>query len=140
MTNTCAPRMPLSFLMYVIGANHILLVNPPGRDAKMWPPDLAAATLADACDLLLLHAAQGLMEAGELAGLPMPGSPSLLGMAQGMPSVIHISVVGVEGQDVEAQQLISMSFDQARRLWKVGAIPPGAHAASGSLHRGADVC
>ena len=62
--------------------------------------------------------------ARELAGLPMPGSPSMPGPAQGMPSVIHLSVVGVEGQDVEAQQLVCMSFDQARRLWKVGSVAP----------------
>ena len=69
-----------------------------------------------------------MMEARGLA-LPMPGSPSMLGLAhQGMPSVIHLSVVGVEGQDVEAQQLICMSFDQARRLWKVGTGAPCAYS------------
>ena len=66
------------------------------------------------------------MEARGLAGLPMPGSPSML-VTPGMPSVIHLSVVGVEGQDVEAQQLVCMNFDQARRLWKVGAVAPCAY-------------
>ena len=61
----------------------------------------------------------------------MPGMP---GLAQGIPSVIHLSVVGVEGQDVEAQQLVCMNFDQARRLWKVGAV---AHCVDVS---GAAVC